>query len=174
MRLPIFMIALLFGQGAFAGSNGYVVVTYYFDSPVDKDITVTINTGLDYKCMHEHEIKGKTKFTIPAGTVGLFPLNLDNPIYFVSRASIFCGDSCITGSSYFGLSVEASDTRYSWSSSLGIVSGNFYAQTSHLFFHGDDSTNQSICPGKAYCDENIYYYNYTDTPTVYLIYRPSH
>lgn len=156
MKFCILMIALPFGQGVFAGANGYVVVTYYFDSPVDKDITVTINTGLDYKCMYDHDIQGKTEFTIPAGTVGLFPLNSDNPIYYVSKASSVRGDLCVTGSSYFGLSVEASDTRYSWSSSLGIVSGNFFARRSHIFFHGDDSSSQSICPGKAYCDEKTY------------------
>ena len=167
--------SLLFQQGAIAGSEGKIIMTYYFDSPLDKELEVTINTSLDHGCMYDYEIKGTKTFKIPSGTIGLHELNASNPIYYEAKASSTGGDTCAADPSYFHVEVKANDSRYSFTSPFQVKTGNFFTPNkSKLYFRGDDPANQSICAGRSYCKNTSYSYHYTHTPTLHTIYRPTY
>ncbi|MCY4044864.1 MAG: hypothetical protein OXE99_07275 [Cellvibrionales bacterium] len=175
MRVLFALLITLSYSLLYAGADGHIIMAYFFDSPLNKDLKVTIDTAnVDSKCVYDHNIKGNKEFTIPAQTLGFYALNSDNPIYFHSKSSSTGGDLCNTDPTYFGVEVTADDSRYSFISNFSTKSGNFFERTSHISFRGDAPSNQAICPGKAYCSKDTYHYHYTHTPTVYVIYRPTY
>ncbi|MCY4043700.1 MAG: hypothetical protein OXE99_01320 [Cellvibrionales bacterium] len=158
-----------------AGAEGYVIMTYYFDSPLAQDLKVDLSTSGDHQCMYDWEIKDQTSFTIPKGTIGLYELNKDNGIYYECKSSSTAGDTCATDPSYFHVEVKASDSRYSWTAPLKVRSGNFfYPNSNRLSFFGDDPSNQFICVGRSLCSNKKYEYHYTNKATLHVIYRPTY
>ncbi len=169
------LLSLLLSQLSTAGSEGDIIMTYYFDSPLDKDLHVVISTNGDSQCMYDWTISGQTHFTVPKGTIGFHELNKNNAIYYQCKSSSTGGDTCSTDPSYFHIDVKADDTRYSFTSPMKVKSGNFFfPNSSKLSFYGSDPSNQSICVGSSYCSSTSYEYHYTNQPTLHVIYRPSY
>lgn len=160
-----------------AGADGDYIMTYYFDSPLAKDLNVTISTSGDHHCMYHYAIgTRKTSYMIPKGTIGLYELNSGkNEIKYEVKSSSTGGDVCATDPSYWHVEVKADDSRYSFTSALRGKSGNFFRPNSNkIEFYGSAPANQFICVGRSLCSSKSYSYHYTNSATVHIIYRPTY
>jgi hypothetical protein len=176
LALSLIGLATFHSTLVMAGAGGDYIMTYYFDSPLAKDLKVDISTGGDHHCMYHYAIGSRQKtYTIPKGTIGLFELNKKQPIHFEVKSSSTGGDVCATDPSYWHVEVKADDSRYSFTSALKAKSGNFFRPNSNeIEFKGDDPANQFICVGRSLCSSKSYSYHYTNSATVHIIYRPTY